>query len=269
MESTSDYLIQIFGVLGLSIAGVILGIYLSSLKSTFTWLASYGICLAFIGIMVAIRFNPEMEFKFPWQYLVAGRTEYALMGAVTAVLFTMFLTRLNQPREKLAIVLMIMAFIFYFSVLPFTVPAIMRNSNSELTTIVDHDGVCLQSNSYNCGPAAAVTVLRKRGIKAEEGELAINAFTTPFSGTPVDLLRSAITNTYEIPCKAEYNSNLFSLREKVPFIAVVKFNFFVDHYVAVLKIDGNTVTIGDPLHGLRETTVMEFDQDWRNAIISF
>lgn len=56
---------------------------------------------------------------------------------------------------------------------------------------------CLQSNDYNCGPAAAVTALRKLGLPAEEGEIAILAHTSSATGTPPDVLARALQDRYE------------------------------------------------------------------------
>ena len=50
----------------------------------------------------------------------------------------------------------------------------------------------MQSNGYNCGPAAAVTALRRLGLPAEEGELAILAHTSSAAGTSCDTLCTAI-----------------------------------------------------------------------------
>jgi hypothetical protein len=56
---------------------------------------------------------------------------------------------------------------------------------------VDGDGVCRQSSHYTCGPASAVTVLRKLGLPAEEGEIAILSHTSALTGTEPDVLAKA------------------------------------------------------------------------------
>jgi hypothetical protein len=55
------------------------------------------------------------------------------------------------------------------AIVPFLAPAFNRGYLAGLKTRIDADGVCRQSSEYTCGPAAAVTALRKLGLPAEEG----------------------------------------------------------------------------------------------------
>ena len=48
-------------------------------------------------------------------------------------------------------------------------------------------------------------------------------------------------------------------------LALVKFAFLLDHYVAVLDVDDKTVTVGDPLTGKQTLTHAEFAQKWRRV----
>ena len=158
-------------------------------------------------------------------------------------------------------------FIVYFSVTPFLMPVFAYPHLSRLETTIDANGVCLQSNGYNCGPAAAVTVLRKIGVPAEEGVLAIRAHTTMFAGTPPDSLCAAVGREYGVKCRTVYSGDILEFRGHEPLIAVVKFGFLVDHYVAVLAVTDTAITLGDPLTGIRRCSHEEFGKEWRNAII--
>jgi predicted double-glycine peptidase len=51
--------------------------------------------------------------------------------------------------------------------LPFLVPALIKERLSNLTTRLDSNGICYQSTDYTCGPAAAVTALRRLGLQAD------------------------------------------------------------------------------------------------------
>jgi predicted double-glycine peptidase len=55
---------------------------------------------------------------------------------------------------------------------------------------------CRQSTDYTCGPAAAVTALRKLGFPAEEGQIAIVSYTSATTGTPPDILAEALRKYY-------------------------------------------------------------------------
>ena len=46
-------------------------------------------------------------------------------------------------------------------------------------------------------------------------------------------------------------------------LAVTKFNMLLDHYVTVLSVTDQTVTVGDPLNGLTQLTPAEFIAKWR------
>lgn len=105
-------------------------------------------------------------------------------------------------------------------------------------------------------PAAAATVLRRMGFAAEEGALALSAYTTRFSGTPAD-------------CQIARSTKIEDLKVHVPFIAVVKHSLMVDHYVAVIAVSDSHVQLGDPLKGLKLLTHDEFNQKWRGQSILF
>jgi len=197
---------------------------------------------------------------------MADRMEFATMAFICTILLTTPLSRLRR-RQRYAVFLFMVLFTVYFSVLPFLMPVFAYSQLSGLKTKIDHNGVCLQSNGYNCGPAAAVTVLREIGAPAEEGELALRAHTTRFAGTPADSLCAAIRSCYAVPCHIIYCRNVHELRGKEPLIALVKFGFMVDHYVAVLSVTDTEVILGDPLLGLRTCTHKEFEEKWRKCVI--
>jgi hypothetical protein len=135
-----------------------------------------------------------------------------------------------------------------------------------LKTRFDHKGVCLQSNGYNCGPAAAVTALRQLGFAAEEGKLAVRAHTNPIAGTPPDSLCLAIQQNFAdegLLCKYDEFNSISELRGLEPVIAVIKYSFLVDHYVTVLAVNEKTLTLGDPLAGFRKLSYKEFQRIWR------
>lgn len=70
-----------------------------------------------------------------------------------------------------------------------------------------------------------------------------------------------------VPCRTIYCRNVHELHGKEPLIAVVKFSYMVDHYVAVLSVTDTDVILGDPLLGLRTCTHKEFEEKWRKCVI--
>jgi predicted double-glycine peptidase len=137
-----------------------------------------------------------------------------------------------------------------------------------LITHIDADGVCRQGTDYTCGPAAAVTLLRRMGFEAEESELAVLCRTSAFLGTPADLLANNLQARYRAEgLTAEYRSfrSIAELENSGPTLALVKFSLFLDHYVAVLDVGPETVTIGDPLVGKTILSHEEFERRWRRV----
>ena len=152
------------------------------------------------------------------------------------------------------------------SVWPFLAPEFNRKQLADLQTRINADGVCLQSTDYNCGPASAVTALRKLGLPAEEGRLAILSFSSSMTGTPPDILAEALQNEYgKNGLTAEYRpfNSIPELRQAGLTLAVTRFGFMVDHYVTVLEVTDSEVVVGDPLNGLERLSYTDFQQKWR------
>ncbi len=255
-------LVRSLGVIFLAILGMVLGRRLSQQKNR-AWLVGYGILMLLVVSIALPRRLPRLEALPPFRWILAGRVEFAAMAFICAALFSILIARLEQRRQRVAIVILVFVFVFYFSLLPFLSPIFAYHQLSNLDTFVDASGVCRQSNGYNCGPAAAVTVLRKFGIPAEEGTLALRAHTTRFSGTPADLICAAMRDEYNVSCEIIYCKNIMTLKGREPFIAAVRFSFLVDHYVAVLNISNTAITVGDPLVGQLTYTIPEFVEKWR------
>jgi ABC-type bacteriocin/lantibiotic exporter with double-glycine peptidase domain len=150
---------------------------------------------------------------------------------------------------------------------PFLAPAFNRNHLAALKTYIDADGVCHQSSDYTCGPAAAVTALRQMGLPAAESQIALSAHTSAAIGTPPDLLCAALHRLYRtnaLVCEYRHFNSLSELKLAGGLtLAVVKFGFMVDHYVAVMAIDNDSVTVGDPLSGKATCSHEEFKRQWR------
>ena len=251
-------------VAGLALFGVALGRWCGRQRRPY-WLAGYIVPLAIVMLISSARWLPKLETALPFRWLMAGRTEFALLALVCTLLLMTPLSRLSRRREKIVLAAFIAVFTIHASVLPFLGPALNYHRLVALETMIDAHGVCLQSNDYTCGPAAAVTALHALGVAAEEGQLAIAAHTSRFAGTPADSLCSAIERQCGVPCRQEYFREVEDLRGKGPVIVIVKFGFMIDHYVTVLALSPETVTTGDPLVGRTELTRDEFNRKWRKC----
>ncbi len=254
------------GVTGLALAGVAAGWQCTRLSGRW-WLAGYFVPLSFVVLVGMARRFPRLELQPPFAWVMAGRMEFALLAFVSTMLLITLVPRLPHRRERILMIALLLLVTAHESILPFLSPAFNYRYLRRLETIIDSDGVCLQSNDYTCGPAAAVTALRRLGFEAGEGQLAILARTTRFTGTPPDLLCRAVQEVSSLSARVLLTLDVNDLQASVPFIAVVKYAFLVDHYVTVLKVDGRGVTIADPLNGKVELTHAEFARRWRNCSI--
>lgn len=113
------------------------------------------------------------------------------------------------------------------------------------------DGVVLQRNDRNCAPASAATVLRRWGLEASDGELALLAQTS-YYGTPDDRLVEAIRSY-----GAEAGLDALAIRTTWdelraidhPAILGVKLLGSFDHAVALLGLADDGALFGEPLVG--------------------
>jgi len=257
--------IETIGVVALALGGAWLGRWFSRLPKLYWMLGYFLPFLPIIGIGLT-RWFASLEFTAPFSWLVAGRQEFAVCAFATTLLLTTPFSRLTTHRLKVLVVLFMAGVFIQYSLLPFLGPALIRNQLAALKTTVDADGVCLQSTSYNCGPAAAVTALRRLGLPAEEGELAVLAHTCNAAGTPSDVLADTLNARYgNRGLASEYRlfKSLSELKGDGITIAVIKYSFWADHYVTVLEVTGERVTVGDPLKGKASYTHDEFKKIWR------
>ena len=268
MSPITRALIETAGVAVLAIVGVVLGRWFSRLRSR-AWVIGYAVPLLLIAIIGIARWMPHVEQVPPFRWIMADRSEFALAALICTALLTTPLSRLPHKRQRFGVASFMILSAVYFSVLPFLTPALAYGQLSRIETTLDGDGVCLQSNDYTCGPAAAVTALRRLGVSAEEGELAIRAHTSWAAGTPPDSLCAAIRAKYDVACRPAYFHSIRQLRGKEPLIAVVKFSFLVDHYITVLSVTDSEIVVGDPLLGKTKLTHEEFEQKWRKCAIVF
>ena len=255
------------GVVIIAIFGVLAGKKLSYFRRPY-WIIGYFLSFMLIAILAASRWNNSLDFIPPICWLTTGRTRFvALLLAVTIGL-TVPLSRLPHRFEKIVTCVLMSVVVVWFAVMPFLVPGLIRNGLSEIHTIVDAEGICFQSRDYTCGPAAAVTALRRLGLAADEGELAILAHTNPITGTLPSCLSAALQKRYGnkgLICEYRHFDDVGQLKDSGITLAVVRDAFLSDHCVAVLGVSDRLVTIADPVSGKMLMPHDEFEKNWRFA----
>ena len=248
-----------------ALAGVALGHAFSRLRWPY-WTIGYFLPL-FLILAYALAFPfPTIMFTPPFSWIMIGIRKYAALGFIATIVLTTPLSRIPRKRNRMMIAVLMVFMVFYLAIWPFLAPMMDRGQLSRLQTKFDNDGVCLQSTDYTCGPAAAVTALRKLGLTAEEGEMAILTCTSFQEGTPLDMLADALRRQYaasglSVHCRVFHSVS--ELKQAGVTLAVVKYGFFVDHWVAVLGATDSEVIVGDPLGGLERIPYQDFARKWR------
>lgn len=261
-----NFWLEIISVVLSGAAGFMLG-YLSSCLPKSWWLLGYFIPLAIILVYGFEIHFPSLVSSTPTVlWLIIGRKKFYLLSFVAAMVLTTPLSRLPRKRDRAVIIFFMAAAIFAGSIWPFLAPIFNRSQLAQLHTRMNAVGVCLQTTGFTCGPAAAVTALRRLGLPAEEGKIALLSQTSSFTGTSPDLLAEALQQEYGpdgLIVNYRFFKNLDKLQQAGLTLAVVKFSFMVDHFVTVLKVNDTTVTVGDPLTGLENVPRNEFLKQWR------
>lgn len=263
METLSPWLESLV-VVGIAVVAFLLGRWSSRLPKPY-WIIGYLAPLAILLLYCTALFEPRVTMVPPLSWMLIGRTKFVCFNFVTTMVLSAPLSRLPQKRNRVMVCLLILV-LTSMSVVPFSAPAFNRTYLSGLKTRVDGEGVCRQSNAYTCGPAAAVTVLRKLGLPAEEGEIAILSHTSALTGTDPDVLAKVLQKRYATNgLRAEYRAfrNVQELRDAGLTVAVMSFNALQDHCVAVLGVETNRVIIADPLSGLSSSSIEEFEEKWQ------
>lgn len=205
---------------------------------------------------------------FDW---VAGsRNKFLLIGF--AVCFGLLgpIPYLNRRWKKIFTASVLIVFLGIFLGLPFFVPALYSRSLMNLPGYLDEDGVCRQSTSFTCGPAAAVTALKKIGLEASESQIAVVSGTIPAVGTGMwDLSRGLqkLFSPEQLECRYARADSLEDLPQGEVILAVLRQTFWLDHCVAVLKITPENVIVADPSNGLCSLPRQVFEASWRKTAI--
>ncbi|MCP4708365.1 MAG: hypothetical protein GY869_07060 [Planctomycetes bacterium] len=264
-----NHIINITAVVSLAALGALLGWYSSKLRRPF-WLLGYILPLLLLLAVGFARRFPTLEFVTPFRWLTYGRIEFALLGPIVTCLFASLFSRLPRHRTKILLSLLVALVVLSQSLLPFVVPLFMTKKMQNLKTTITNHGVCLQSTNYTCGPAAAVSALYQLGIEADEGQIALQAFTSP-AGTSPDLLCRALNDIYaDQGVTAAYRpfKSIDQLKDAGITIVVIKYSFLIDHFITILEITDDQVVAADPLVGHYTVSRNHFQQIWRQTGIT-
>jgi len=260
-----DLLVETIGIAGVVILGVVAGGVFSRLRRGY-WAVGYLISIILIGLLLAAKWSTALSFSAPFSWVSGGRMRYIVLSLGITMGLVTPLSRLPRRAEKWAVGALSFFFVVAFSVVPFLSPLWLRGDLSGLETRIGSDGICRQTRAYTCGPAAAVTALRRLGFSAQEGEIAVLAGTSPITGTLPRSLLSALRQRYGrqgLECRYRYFPSVAELKGRGVTLAILKDTFLIDHCVAVLGVSEGTVLIGDPILGEQVISREQFEKMWR------
>ena len=257
--------LETIGVVLIALMGIAIGRVFSSFRRP-CWTLGYFIPLALIAMLVTTRFAHSMAFMPPFSWLATGRVKFIVLCLAVTMGLTTPISRLPRKCEKFITCILMAMVVVWFSVLPFLVPALIKDHLLNLKTRVDSNGICFQTTDYTCAPAAAVTALRKLGLHAQEGEIAVLSRSSPVAGTLPRCLYAALRDRYGadgLRCRYRHFDSLAQLRDAGVTLAVVRDKFLSDHCVAVLEVSDGVVIVADPVLGRMLISHKQFEKIWR------
>ena len=210
------------------------------------------------------------SFEWPWSVILMGKRKWMVLGVVAPFVISLLAVYVESSRMKQLLKVVFWICVFRMAVMPFAAPLASLRELSRAKTVVDPNGVCMQRTGYTCGPAASVTALRMLGLEAEEGSLAIGMGSSRLTGTPDDVLAAGLRRAFGgqgLTVEHRYLESLAEAADWPVWIALIRYKPFLDHFVTVMKMDAEHVTLGDPARGLRTMTRADFEKEWRHVAI--
>lgn len=196
--------------------------------------------------------------------LVAGRAKLAILSFIVPLGLASAIHYLLFRWEQWIVIGLIAISIYGFGVFPFLGSAMAASQFAGLPSYFNSEGLCRQSTSFTCGPAAAATALHRLGITTSESQLAILSRSCPFIGTTdFDLLQSIkVVGAEEIHCRYYPANAELKLGENQVFLAILTQNSFTNHCVAVLSVSDDVVIFADPAEGMTQLPKEQFKSIW-------
>jgi len=141
----------------------------------------------------------------------------------------------------------------------------------DYTGCAGRDGVCLQTQDYTCGAAAAATLLGQYGVRTDEREMARLCSCAPLTGTDeiavCCALRAKLRDAgYRVAVERPGQDGLG--RYLRPVMTRMKQDPFRDHWVVLFAINDSFAVVGDPVQGRMELPASEFLANWRGTVIA-
>lgn len=266
MSSTNPWLDALLALVGCGMAAWVCS-RAARAPAPWWWLA-YLIPLNIVVAYGVFVRRPDWSFHPVWSWILVGQWRYLLVGMGVAGLLSTLRAKLPKPGDRRALLGLMVVTLIYVTFRPLTSTAFNRSYLRQLKTQIDSNGVCRQHTDYTCGPAAAVTALLRLQIRSDEGELAIQAGTTTATGTPPDVLAQTLNRQFRnqgVQATLRRIDSIEELRQCGLTLVILKYGIFVDHWMCVLKVNENSIIVGDPISGRSRMSHAEFLSRFRRV----
>jgi hypothetical protein len=235
-------------------------------KHSRRWPFAFLLPLAAITLIILGHRSTALSFVPPISWAIHPHVAPLLMAAAIPLMLTTLIVRMPVKRTRIAVTTLMAIMLVYYVLFPLVLPLAARPSLAAVQTKFDGKQTCMQTHTYTCGPASAVTCLRALHIDATESALAIAAESAPALGTDPILLAHAINRLagpHHLHCDYRLIQSLDRLT--TPAIANLFNPHYGGHYVAVLQVTPDYVVVGDPLNGTAKWSHEDFLGEWTGA----
>ena len=224
------------------------------------------VCTLMLVIRAIFRHFPDIEFALlPFGWYSAIHAWWAVPFAF--LLFGIGIVQLRSKRERWGLGFLAAALFFA------TVShgwATVRLDPDEQNGVPDARCVVFQTTKFSCGAAAAATVLTRIGYPTTEREMAIRCGTNAVTGT--DEIAAALCLREKLGAtekqvqvnRAEWDD---LRRMPMPVMATNRMSALLDHWVVILKVEPERVTVADPTIGIHPLTRDRFLKQWLGVLV--
>lgn len=230
----------------------------------------WGALLSLIPIAVKVTFAvvPLLEARImPIEIYPAIQNEFWLPFAVLFFAFASHLVPSRSRKGVLAIVFILVLVVAQQTFWHLQKPVIYDYKGKII------DGVCQQTSFDTCGAASMVTLLNKIGVQASEGEMARLSMTVSGKGLSPHQAAYALRKKLSQLGRSENAvivvpelKDLHGLPK--PFLAGIRFSFWTNHMICVLKTSQESLIVGDPISvGQKKWSWENFKKRWSGIVI--
>jgi hypothetical protein len=263
----------------IAMAGLLAGAAVSRLgKQT-----SLATCLGVVFIILALGAGwliPISMYNSVIFAMFAGRFKFILLAFFVPMGLACAMPYLPYKIERRCVVVMTAVSIYVFGVFPFLGAAMAGQKMAAIPALFDSNGVCRQSTSFTCGPAAAATALHRLGVDVSEGQMAVLSRSCPYIGTSDYDLMQAVSQVasrekvmcnpaqpgaavlQKIECTYGRWAELPKLSGRQVMLVILQQGLWMNHCVAVLKTTDKAVVFADPAEGIITLSQKHFQQLW-------